>query len=148
MTTSNRTCKFRVEVRGTTRCVRDLRLLDAGCYADGRDEFWWRARVVNDAVLAAIRDGKRVGYVVVQCEGDRLRVTRLGVAPAYRRQGVASALLRRVCAEFGVGDVVAVVPQTGDFLPSHLWLKSMGLRGRIAGAERYEFAGTVAEEPA
>lgn len=45
----------------------------------------------------AIVDGQRVGYLYARRRGDSLHVDTLGVAPGFRRQGVASALLQNAC---------------------------------------------------
>jgi len=68
----------------------------------------WSAWLVRDGVegglptvryLAADVDGIVVGYAVASFAGDIAELQRIGVAPAMRRTGVASALLDEVVAE-------------------------------------------------
>ena len=47
-----------------------------------------------DAVIVAEHEGELVGTVIAGWDGWRCHLYRLAVRPAWRRQGVASALLR------------------------------------------------------
>jgi [ribosomal protein S18]-alanine N-acetyltransferase len=68
----------------------------------------WSAWLVRDGVegglptvryLVADVDGVVVGYAVASFAGDIAELQRIGVVPALRRTGVASALLDEVVAE-------------------------------------------------
>jgi ribosomal-protein-alanine N-acetyltransferase len=78
--------------------------LEAAC--QGPDA--WSAWLVRDGVrgglptvryLVAEADGEVVGYAVASFAGDIAELQRIGVTPAVRRTGVASALLAEVVAE-------------------------------------------------
>jgi ribosomal-protein-alanine N-acetyltransferase len=68
----------------------------------------WSARLIELGVdgdvptvryLVADLDGPVVGYAVASYAGDIAELQRIGVAPALRRTGVASALLSEVVTE-------------------------------------------------
>jgi ribosomal-protein-alanine N-acetyltransferase len=68
----------------------------------------WSAWLVRDGVqgglptiryLVAEVDGEVVGYAVASFAGDIAELQRIGVTPAARRTGIASALLDEVVAE-------------------------------------------------
>jgi ribosomal-protein-alanine N-acetyltransferase len=78
--------------------------LEAAC--QGTDA--WSAWLVRDGVqgglptiryLVAEVDGEVVGYAVASFAGDIAELQRIGVTPAARRTGIASALLDEVVAE-------------------------------------------------
>jgi [ribosomal protein S18]-alanine N-acetyltransferase len=68
----------------------------------------WSAMLIDDGVagglptvryLVADLDGQVVGYAVAAFAGDIAELQRIGVTPAARRAGVATALLDEVVAE-------------------------------------------------
>jgi ribosomal-protein-alanine N-acetyltransferase len=68
----------------------------------------WSPWLVRDGVegglptvryLVAEEDGEVVGYAVASVGGDIAELQRIGVAPAARRTGIATALLDEVVAE-------------------------------------------------
>jgi ribosomal-protein-alanine N-acetyltransferase len=68
----------------------------------------WSAWLVRDGVagglptvryLVAERDGEVVGYAVASFAGDIAELQRIGVTPAARRTGTATALLDEVVAQ-------------------------------------------------
>jgi ribosomal-protein-alanine N-acetyltransferase len=78
--------------------------LEASC--QGVDA--WSAWLVRDGIegglptvryLVADLDGLVVGYAVASFAGDIAELQRIGVTPAMRRTGVASALLEEVVAQ-------------------------------------------------
>jgi len=82
----------------------DITALERTCQAKDA----WSAWLVRDGVegglptvryLVADVDGAVVGYAVASFAGDIAELQRIGVAPAMRRTGVASALLDEVVAE-------------------------------------------------
>jgi ribosomal protein S18 acetylase RimI-like enzyme len=52
--------------------------------------------VPPDLFLVATRAGELVGTVMGSCEGQQGWVYYLGVDPAYRRQGIGTALMKRL----------------------------------------------------
>ncbi|SRR6266550_5360392 len=57
------------------------------------------ARVRDETCFIIEADGKLVGSIFCAMNGDALYVGRLAVAPAYRRRGVANALMDAAKAE-------------------------------------------------
>jgi ElaA protein len=66
---------------------------------DGRD------REPGTRHLLLRRDGELVGYARVLDDGDRARIGRVLVAPAFRGQGLADALVRAALDEIGDREV-------------------------------------------
>lgn len=57
----------------------------------------------SGACFAALRDGELVGYVICSRYDTVWHIMNVAVDPAYRRQGVATALLGRLLARVGDG---------------------------------------------
>ena len=76
-----------------------------------------------DAVIVAEREGQLVGSVIAGWDGWRCHLYRLAVRPAWRRQGVASALLRAAEDRFrGAGATRAdAMVLDGNDLGQRLW---------------------------
>jgi ribosomal-protein-alanine N-acetyltransferase len=106
----------------------------------GREDF----RPVFDAPgtdgWVAEAGGQVVGFVVFRASPGRLALLRLGVAPFWRRQGVARAMLAHV-HERAAGVVEAAVPEAD--LAAQLFLRDAGykavrvLRRHRGGGDAY-----------
>ena len=82
------------------------------------------------AYLVAELDGTVVGHAVASAAGDDAELQRIAVAPAYRRSGVASALLAEVerrAAEDGATRLLLEVRE--DNADGDRLLREPGLRG-------------------
>ncbi len=83
-----------------------------------------------EAVIVAEHDGAVIGSVIAGWDGWRCHLYRLAVRPRWRRQGVASALLRTAEDRFkalGANRADAMVLDRND-LGQNLWLASGYLR--------------------
>jgi ribosomal protein S18 acetylase RimI-like enzyme len=79
-----------------------------------------------DAVILAEHDGELIGSIIAGWDGWRCHLYRLAVRPAWRKQGVGSALLRTAENKFkalGVARIDAMVLDSND-LGQYLWLAS------------------------
>jgi ribosomal protein S18 acetylase RimI-like enzyme len=79
-----------------------------------------------EALIVASRDGELIGSVIAGWDGWRCHLYRLAVRPDWRRQGVASALLRAAEDRFkrlGAGRADAMVLD-GNGLGQNLWRAS------------------------
>lgn len=80
----------------------------------------------RDALIVAEHDGQVIGSVIAGWDGWRCHLYRLAVRPRWRRQGVASALLRAAEDRFralGASRADAMVLDSND-LGQNLWLAS------------------------
>ena len=66
----------------------------------------WSRKMLSDELanksayyLAAVADGKAVGYAGMWLVCDEGHITNIAVHPAYRRQGIAAALTSRLALE-------------------------------------------------
>ena len=87
-----------------------LLALEQSCFADPWSEQALRDTLQNrQAVLLAEEDGDRiVGYLGIYLLPDGAEIVRLAVAPAFRRQGTATRLIReafRRAEQAGAGSV-------------------------------------------
>lgn len=62
--------------------------------------------------------GVVIGYILVRRDEDLLDITRLGVAPGFRRQGTGQQLLRKVLAE---GQDIVLTVQKSNTPAIHLY---------------------------
>jgi len=76
-----------------------------------------------DALLVAELDGVLVGSLVAGWDGWRFHLYRLAVASAYRRRGVATALLDSAIERAGALGAVAVdtMVHAGNVGAEHFW---------------------------
>jgi ribosomal protein S18 acetylase RimI-like enzyme len=84
----------------------------------------------QEALIVAEHDGQVIGSVIAGWDGWRCHLYRLAVRPRWRRQGVASALLRAAEDRFralGASRADAMVLDSND-LGQNLWLASGYLR--------------------
>jgi ribosomal protein S18 acetylase RimI-like enzyme len=76
-----------------------------------------------DAVILAEHDGELIGSIIAGWDGWRCHLYRLAVRPAWRKQGVGSALLRTAETRFkafGSARIDAMVLDSND-LGQYLW---------------------------
>ena len=79
-----------------------------------------------DAVILAEHDGELIGSIIAGWDGWRCHLYRLAVRPAWRKQGVGSALLSTAETRFkafGAARIDAMVLDSND-LGQHLWRAS------------------------
>jgi ribosomal protein S18 acetylase RimI-like enzyme len=67
-----------------------------------------------------------VGWLVYAIEADRLRVLRIAVKPAVRRQGIGTRLLSRLRSRLWERRPEAHIDVPEENLGAQLWLKSCG----------------------
>ncbi len=90
-------------------------------------------------------DGDTVqGFMVYTLHERRLTLHRLAVRPEYKRQGVATALLRKLCSKLSSHRRTAVTIEVdGDNLPGCCLLRKAGFRcvrlTQRDGADVYSF---------
>ena len=76
---------------------RSICSIEATCFGHDQwstDEFEWYARVSPALFLVAARGPRLVGYSVALIQGEKASLDSIGVRPAARRTGVATALMR------------------------------------------------------
>jgi ribosomal-protein-alanine N-acetyltransferase len=75
-----------------------LAALHAQCFTDGWDEKAFASLLKNDSALALIayheREDSPAGFILVHIAADESEILSVGVAPAHRRHGFATALVR------------------------------------------------------
>ncbi|MEJ2626055.1 MAG: GNAT family N-acetyltransferase [Pseudolabrys sp.] len=78
------------------------------------------ARRLRDGfALVARADGRLIGSVFAAWQGDALYLTRLAVAPAWRRQGVARALVEASAAEARAAGLARLTLRVRQNLPAN-----------------------------
>lgn len=75
--------------------VAEIARLEALCFSTPRPESALRAELSNETAvfLAAFCEGAVAGYAGMHCILDECGIDNVAVFPAYRRQGIAGALL-------------------------------------------------------
>lgn len=79
--------------------------------------------------LVAVHDDRIVGYIAYSLLKHQFAVDRLAVAPAFRRRGVASALVRKITRKMNDGLRSKVHVQVSERdLEAQLFFRSAGFR--------------------
>jgi [ribosomal protein S18]-alanine N-acetyltransferase len=75
-----------------------LAALHAQCFSNGWDEKAFANLLKNDSALALLAhldaENSSAGFILVQIAADESEILSLGVVPAHRRHGFATALIR------------------------------------------------------
>lgn len=75
--------------------IWEIARLEAVCFSSPRPEEALRAELTNDTAVffVALCENKVAGYAGMHCILDECDIDNVAVFPAYRRQGIAGALL-------------------------------------------------------
>lgn len=75
--------------------ILEIARLEAVCFSSPRPEEALRAELTNDTAVffVALCENKAAGYAGMHCILDECYIDNVAVFPAYRRQGIAGALL-------------------------------------------------------
>lgn len=75
--------------------ILEIARLEAVCFSSPRPEEALRAELTNDTAVffVALCENKVAGYAGMHCILDECYIDNIAVFPAYRRQGIAGALL-------------------------------------------------------
>lgn len=75
--------------------ILEVARLEAVCFSSPRPEEALRAELTNDTAVffVALCENKAAGYAGMHCILDECYIDNVAVFPAYRRQGIAGALL-------------------------------------------------------
>lgn len=75
--------------------ILEIARLEAICFSSPRTEEALRAELTNDTAVffVALCENKVAGYAGMHCILDECYIDNVAVFPAYRRQGIAGALL-------------------------------------------------------
>lgn len=75
--------------------ILEIARLEAICFSSPRPEEALRAELANDTAVffVALCENKVAGYAGMHCILDECYIDNIAVFPAYRRQGIAGALL-------------------------------------------------------
>lgn len=75
--------------------ILEVARLEAVCFSSPRTEEALRAELTNDTAVffVALCENKAAGYAGMHCILDECYIYNVAVFPAYRRQGIAGALL-------------------------------------------------------
>jgi ribosomal-protein-alanine N-acetyltransferase len=84
-------------------------------------------RYVRD-VMVAVRGGQVVGYVFYELHKHELRLVRMAVDPACRREGIGTAMVEKLLDKLSERRSKLVVHVRETNLPAQLLFKSNGLR--------------------
>ena len=98
-------------VTGDARDIDAVDALVGGAFDPRYGEAWTRGQCLGVLALPGVRltlarvGGHAAGFAMVRAVADEAELLLIAVAPAARRRGVATALLRAVIAEAGAGGV-------------------------------------------
>jgi len=108
------------------------------------EDFLQALRERNTIGQVCERGDKVLGFVVYELHKRRLEVLRLGVLPGYRRQGVATALVRKLLSKLSEhrrDRVLLDCPERA--LGAQLFLRTQGFKARFLRRGRGDEDGTI-----
>jgi ribosomal protein S18 acetylase RimI-like enzyme len=117
----------------------------AGRWRSGSRGFTGEPNFLPGASFCAVRDGRPVGFVV---SGDGW-IGQVGVDPAHRRSGLATALVTEARARMRARGTSVVYLHVNRNNPGglatwrHLGWRECGRRGRFEGHVSSDVAGTI-----
>lgn len=103
------------------------------------EEFIRCLRQRNCVGMVAERDDKVVGFMIYELHKNRLHLLNFAVDPAYRREGVGSAMLEKLTSKLSHKRRHKITLETRESnLPAQLFLKKNGFRAISVLRDFYE----------
>lgn len=86
--------------------------------------------------------GRMIGFLVYEIQPDALWIHHLAVVPEYRRQGVASQMMARVCCQLNTGGQRLMRLNVRESnLGAQLFFQSLGFRANMIFKSHFEDTG-------